>query len=230
MTAWYCSSTEPCFVKIKRSRWFSELAVRLRPLEKEQCGEKRKHRNVCECASQTRSTQHASFSNQRVMYSTTVTLFSQIDRWKPCAAAGVGTGRWDKKVRFSHWLSFFLQITEYKCTSYKRVVNGYYIPLFFIIFKYIVEHQETPMTTATETQSEDTSPHTFFVFFVTRLKKTHFNLSPQTVIHAPNVCRDLIKLFSWSSGKGKTCYNFILHSMDFHMRDFLSLLLWMLVL
>lgn len=44
------------------------------------------------------------FQPERVMYSTTVTLFSQIDHYiqKPCAAAVVGTGRWDEKVHYSY--------------------------------------------------------------------------------------------------------------------------------
>lgn len=141
MTAWYCSNTEPCFQrKGNRPRCLLELSIRLWPLQKEQCGKDRQHHNVCKCPSQTRSTQHASFSNQRVMYSTTVTLFSQIDHYiqKPCAAAVVGTGRWDEKVHYSYITlaqmvsTLFLQmvITEYKCTSYKRVVNGY---TFFLL-------------------------------------------------------------------------------------------------
>lgn len=67
-------------------------------------GKDGQHHNDCECPSQTRSTQHASFSNQRVMYSTTVTLFSQIDHYiqKPCAAAVVQTSRWDEKVHYSY--------------------------------------------------------------------------------------------------------------------------------
>lgn len=105
MTAGYCSNTEPCFqIKGNGPRCLSELSVRLWPLQKEQCGKDRQHHNVCKCPSQTRSTQHASFSNRGVMYSTTVTLFSQIDRYiqKPCAAAVVGTSRWDEKVHYSY--------------------------------------------------------------------------------------------------------------------------------
>lgn len=64
---------------------------------------------------------------------------------------------------------FFWQITRYKCTSYKQVVNCYYIT--FIIFGYTVEHQSTPMTTATKIQvraCRRTNVFLFLNFFVDR--------------------------------------------------------------
>lgn len=193
MTAWYCSNTEPCFqIKGNRPRCLSELSIRLWPLQKEQCGKNRQHHNVCERPSQTRSTQHASFSNQRVMYSTTVTLFSQIDHYiqKPCAAAVVGTSRWDEKVHYSYitlaqmlsslllFLLFLLQmvITEYKCTSYKRVVNGYYIP--FLSYSNILWSTSRHQWQQQQKYKVRTRHHTkrfsffFLNFFVTLLKKT----------------------------------------------------------
>lgn len=118
------------------------------------------------------------------MYSTTVTLFSQIDHYiqKPCAAAVVGTSRWDEKVHYSYitlaqmlstlfFFVCFLQITEYKCTSYKRVVNGYYIP-----FYHIQIYCGAPVDTndnSNKNTSEDTSPHKRLFFFKTSLSISH---------------------------------------------------------
>lgn len=67
MTARYCSNTRTVFPnKRKGPGCPSELSInqaRLRRdlYKKEQCGKDRQHHNGCECPSQTRSTQHASF-------------------------------------------------------------------------------------------------------------------------------------------------------------------------
>lgn len=173
MTAWYCSKTEPCFqIKRNRPRCLSELSIRLWHLQKEQCGKDGQHHNDRECPSQTRSTQHASFSNQRVMYSTTVTLFSQIDHYiqKPCAAAVVGTSRWDEKVYYSYitlaqMVFFFLLqmvITEYKCRSYKP--GGKWL---LYTFYHIQIYCGAPVDTndnSNKNTSEDTLAHKHFFF------------------------------------------------------------------
>lgn len=66
-------------------------------------------------------------SNQRVEFSTTVTLFSPIDHYiyKPCATVILGTSRWDEKVHLSVYntgpdeKTKQTVVTELKSTSYK---------------------------------------------------------------------------------------------------------------
>lgn len=148
-------------------------------MQKEHCGKDGQHHNVCECPSQTRSTQHASFSNQRVMYSTDGYIV-QSDRslhTKAMCRCGFRNQQMGRKgqlflynigsdAKLFLFLFLFLQmvITEYKCTSYKRVVNGYYIP-FYIIQIYCGAPVDANDNSNKNTKWGHVTTQTFFQFF-----------------------------------------------------------------
>lgn len=108
MTAGYCSNTEPCF-QIKREQTQMPLGAVSQAVTSTERAVWGKTDSTITSASvplQTWSTQHASFVQpERVMYSTTVTLFSQIDRYIQKAMCRCGRRKpagGTKKVHYSY--------------------------------------------------------------------------------------------------------------------------------